>query len=1255
MAVVGDAYIVVRALTNRVRPEIQRAFSGLDDIGRKAGDDISNAMNDSFDKGGGGGGRSAVGRVLGGTFERDAEAARIKLRGLTQAGFFLGPALTGVLGGIGALGTGLVTLGAAAGAAAQSGFLVLGGAFTALIQSAITLKLAFSGVAAALQAGNKASSGGAAQAKALEAAQNRLKKAQLALFRVEQDRIDQIKDIQRANSDAQRSAIDAIISARRSERSYEAAQRNTKKVIEEVTQAREDAIETLQQLRFEVEGGAISEKKARIEFEKARDSLQRVQDLPPNSRARQEAELAFSEADLNLRKAIDRNQDLKDSEKKKTVEVAKLRATEIMKTQEVKDAVQAEADARIDAARASVDAKNAEKAAIESAADIDSGKAFRDINRSLADANEAVKEARKDLADAKGGGGAADAFAEAMAKLSPEAQKFVRFLQSIQGEFKKLKAAAGRELFPRLETAIQNLVDNLFPRLEPLLEGTGKALGDVAIELSNVITDADNLKSLESVWKNNDKFIGNLGTTVGNLYTGFLNILEAAGPLITRFGEWLVVVSGTWAETRKLQNQSGELTKKFDRLGDITADIGGYLKTFWSGLKDIFAVATQEGGAIDDLSEYFQKAADKFKAFTSAGREDGSLNTFLKDATENATKVLSFLSEIVKQLLRVGETEGVGKFVDSLTRATETFGDIGVKLSGPDGATAGLGTFIEKFADMSELLTDSGTIEMFFNILNGALGIVNKILGNEVVQNVLKVVGVVVGLSKGFGVVLRVLKFVGLAFAGTFIKIFKFAKDPFAALRKGSGLTRTELKKQMVVDAQKKSAMNGLFLSGKQAARGINLIPAASTNARIAMLKSSIETKKATIALKLHAVQAKITAAASRVGAAASRGFGSAMALIGGPIGLIILLLPFIIGLIKKLWEENETFRNVVKSVMDFVLGLWNSFVDTIKAVWEFVRPIFTIIGNAVKTYITLYVEGLIAIWNGVVAVVRAVWGFLEPIFRFIGNAVKNYITFYVNALKLAWEVIVKVVQTVWNFLKPIFETIGNFIRDRITNAVNNLKAAWEAIKGAVKAVGDFLSPIFKTIGDFIRTRITDVVNNLKAAWDGIKTAVNAVWTFVQPILSRIGNFIRSTIGAAISAVTGAFNGIVNVAKGVFNNLARAWNNTLGSFRINIPKIGPFGGGSIGFPKLPLLADGGVIPPTVGGTAAIIGEAGQAERVEPLDANGMSKRDKFMMDMIKKTSAGTTINVYPSAGMDERELADLVSRKLAQTMRRGAA
>ena len=1251
MAVVGDAYIVVRALTNRVRPEIQRAFSGLDDIGRKAGDDISNAMNDSFNKGGGGGGRSAVGRVLGGTFERDAEAARIKLRGLTQAGFFLGPALSGVLGGIGALGTGLVTLGAAAGAAAQSGFLVLGGAFTALIQSAITLKLALSGVAAAVQAGNKASSGGAAQAKALEAAQNRLKKAQLALFRVEQDRKDQIKDIQRANADAQRSAIDAIISARRSERSYEAAQRNTKKVIEDVTKAREDAIEALQQLRFETEGGALSEKRARIEFEKTRDSLQRVQDLPPNSRARQEAELAFAEADLNLRKAIDRNKDLKSEEKKKTVEVAKLRATDIMKTQEVKDAVQDEADARIDASRAISDALRAQQAAQESASDIDSGKAFRDINRALADANAAVKEARKDLADAKGGGGAADAFAEAMAKLSPEAQKFVRFLISIQGEFKKLKAAAGRELFPRLETAIQNLVDNLFPRLEPLLEGTGKALGDVAIELSNVITDADNLKSLENVWKNNDKFIGNLGTSVGNLYTGFLNILEAAGPLITRFGEWLEKVTGTWAETKKLQNQSGELTKKFNRLGDITAAIGGYLKTFWQGLKDIFAVATQEGGAVDKLNEYFQNAADSFKAFTEAGRADGSLNTFLTDATENATKVLSFLSQIVEELLKLGATEGVGQFVDSLTKATETFGDIGVKLSGPDGATAGLGTFIEKFAKMSELLTDSGTIEMFFNVLNGALGIANKIFGNEIVQQILKVVGVVVGLSKGFGVVLRVLKFVGLAFAGTFIKIFKFAKDPFAALRKGSGLTRAELKKQMVVDTQKKNAMNGLFTSGRQAARGINLVTDSSRRARPTIAG-------ATAAIKAKGTAMKQAGIAGILGSKGVRTFGKALAFIGGPIGLLFLILPLII----ENWDKIVAFfKDLIPKLGKIFKDLWSGLTTFLTEAWTGIKTWFTqTFIPGLKDFFMKALKVIAFILFPLPSLIIAFWPqitsfFTDKVFPWFAALPGKVMEF---AGKI-WNFLKDAAVTAWNGLVRWFTIVFTFYRELPRRILNLAGKVWNflftGVQTAWKAVTGYIT---QTLIPAVMALPGRVLRGAGKIWNFISSGISAAWNAVTGYITRtLIPGVMGLPGRMTKALSGLWNGLLGGVQAAWANVKAWWNNNvaskklvIGGFKVlgvTIPRV------ELGFPKL---AEGGIIPASPGGTMAVIGEGGRAERVEPLDANGLSKRDKAMIDyMSGGIGSGATINVYPSAGMDERALADLVSRKLAQTMRRGAA
>jgi hypothetical protein len=44
MAIVGDAYVVVRAITTSVEKDIQKAFNGVDRVGEKAGKDISSGI-----------------------------------------------------------------------------------------------------------------------------------------------------------------------------------------------------------------------------------------------------------------------------------------------------------------------------------------------------------------------------------------------------------------------------------------------------------------------------------------------------------------------------------------------------------------------------------------------------------------------------------------------------------------------------------------------------------------------------------------------------------------------------------------------------------------------------------------------------------------------------------------------------------------------------------------------------------------------------------------------------------------------------------------------------------------------------------------------------------------------------------------------------------------------------------------------------------------------------------------------------------
>jgi hypothetical protein len=77
----------------------------------------------------------------------------------------------------------------------------------------------------------------------------------------------------------------------------------------------------------------------------------------------------------------------------------------------------------------------------------------------------------------------------------------------------------------------------------------------------------------------------------------------------------------------------------------------------------------------------------------------------------------------------------------------------------------------------------------------------------------------------------------------------------------------------------------------------------------------------------------------------------------------------------------------------------------------------------------------------------------------------------------------------------------------------------------------------------------------------------------------------------------------MDTVKTVFNGIASLWNNTIGKIQIKIPDIKglPGRGQTFGIPKIPMLAEGGIV--VNGAQLAVIGEKGP-EAVIPLDRMG---------------------------------------------------
>ena len=689
MAVVGDAYIVVKAITTGFENEVRRAANGinLERDGKSVGE--------SFSRGFSGGIGNSLGNSMSG-FEKSAIRARAQFQGLIRTGYLLGPLISQLVSGVGALAGGLVSLASSLVAAAPAG-VVFATALTSIGIAAIGLMGALKGVGAAISAGSKARKGSVKDTTAEEEALKRVLRA----------------------------------TERLTEAQYDFAK------------ATAAAKEEIQQLGFDSEDAALGEKKATIELEKARETLARVQDLPPNSRARREAQLAYAEADLNLRKAKDRNSDLR-KEQERLGDAAKNAGTEMYQ----------QTDTYLDAKKNEIEAAREQKDALDS------------------------------LNKAQKGGTADTAYTDALSGLSKEAQGFVKYMvDTFIPSLKELRDALGSKLFGQLETGLEKLRTKLFPELKPVLKDLGDSIGKSFGTIIKAITDIENIGDLKQVIKNAGINIESYARTAGNLYDSFLSVLVSAQPLAEKFNKFLEKKTAGWAKYLDAKQATGELQAMFDKAGDIAAKIGEVFGNAISGIVNITKANFTPGGGGYILIEYFKDVTEQFEKFSGSVKGQNALSDYFKGTAENSKAILGTLGAFIKEILKAGADPNIKVFWDTLKDAAPVLGDMLKQLnsSGPS-----LAKFIVAFAQFAKVTLSSGAITVFWNTLTGALKAVTGVLSNPAVKEFFDGAAKILAFFSAVGLMASVLAFAGKVIVGSFLsiaKVLKFLINPVSMLR----------------------------------------------------------------------------------------------------------------------------------------------------------------------------------------------------------------------------------------------------------------------------------------------------------------------------------------------------------------------------------------------------------------------------------------------------------------------------------------
>ena len=190
----------------------------------------------------------------------------------------------------------------------------------------------------------------------------------------------------------------------------------------------------------------------------------------------------------------------------------------------------------------------------------------------------------------------------------------------------------------------------------------------------------------------------------------------------------------------------------------------------------------------------------------------------------------------------------------------------------------------------------------------------------------------------------------------------------------------------------------------------------------------------------------------------------------------------------------------------------------------------------------------------------------------------------------------------------------------------------WDKIKAVAQAVGDKIKSIWNTVKTSVVNTLTSLKNKMSEVWESIKTKTANAW-----------NTIKDNVTAPFKKAKETISGIIQKIKDFFPiKLGKIFKGIkLPHFDVEWSSVKAFGKW-IDFPSgfdISWYKNGGIFdsPSLIG-----VGEAG-AEAVVPLD--------KFWDKLDNMQMGNVTINVYPSAGMNETELARKVEQALVRAQK----
>lgn len=539
-----------------------------------------------------------------GALDAEADASGgglLSLGGDAESG---GAGIGSLIGALAVLATALIPIGGLAAGALSALPSLLAGAASGLG----ALKLGFSGISGALSAYTSQQKGaGAATASTGQSATSAAEQA-LSAAQEEQSAAQAVANAQEALGNAQTEAADSVHRAQeqltQSTQALAAAEQAEQNAQVALTQARIDAANAIVNLNDQVADGALAIQQATLDQATAQTALATAQQTPGTSAG------ALAQAQLTAAQASQHLQDLTDQQQQLTQAQTASNAAGVAGAAGVVSATQALGAAQQTVAtdqQSQTDASNAlleaQATAVQKVSDAQTSLATA-ISSQSATLQRVALEAQAAGASAGGAAAPTNAFAAAMAGLTPAGRTFVTFLTStLLPMYDAFKAQVQEALLPGITVALAGLLP-VFQTIEPFIIQAALGISSFAQNLSGLLSSGPGLFNLSTIFEAGAGFMQDLAKAVLIAVPAFLTIGAQASPIVGALGKGIKDLVGafanwvanggfekflTWLKTNgpgivsdlsRLLTGIGHLTISLAPLGGIVLKIVGYLVTW---------------------------------------------------------------------------------------------------------------------------------------------------------------------------------------------------------------------------------------------------------------------------------------------------------------------------------------------------------------------------------------------------------------------------------------------------------------------------------------------------------------------------------------------------------------------------------------------------------------------------------------------------------------------------------------------------